>query len=174
MEVMTQALNYSHGIRAFPFVRFTACMPIFSDSLMILTCLSSSPPHTHSTNYAIFWRGTWHIRFASASLSYLAVISPLSFLLNVCINSCYVCFFAPMPCATLMESAIHCMRTQLAMHTHTPTNTVVLFFSWVFDNFLVVPSLVCVFNVCSYWMISKQKCCFYTNSCAMKSCLTLG
>ena len=78
-------------------------------------------PHTHTTNFAIFWRGTWHICFASASLSYLAVISPLSFLLNVCMNTCYVCFFAPMPCATLMESAIHCMITQLATHTHQPT-----------------------------------------------------
>ena len=105
--------------------------------------------HTHSSNYSIFWRGTWHIRFASASLSYLAVISPLSFLLNVCMNSCYVCFFAPMPCATLMESAMHCTRTQLATHTHTNQHFC-LIFSWVFDNFLVVPSLVCVFNVCSY------------------------
>ena len=29
VEVMTQALNYLQGIHAFPFVTFTACMPIF-------------------------------------------------------------------------------------------------------------------------------------------------
>ena len=115
--------------------------PIFSDSLMIFD-LSIIIPHTHTTNFAIFWRGTWHIRFASASLSYLAVISPLSFLLNVCINSCYVCFFAPMPCATLMESAIHCTRTQLATHTHQPTLLSYFFpecltISWLFHHLYV-------------------------------------
>ena len=98
--------------------------------------------HTHTSNYSIFWRGTWRIRFASASLSCLAVISYVSFLLNVCINSCYVCIFAPMPCATLMESAMHCMRTQLATRAHTPTNTVVFFLecltiSWLFHHLYV-------------------------------------
>ena len=111
------------------------------------------PPPTHTSNYAIFWRGTWHICFASASLSYLVVISHLSILVHVCINSCNVCFFAPMPCAMLMENAIHCMRTQLAMHTPT----LLSYFSWVSDNISLVPSLKYVFNVCSYWMISTQK-----------------
>ena len=45
---MTQALNYLHGIRAFPFVRFTACMPIFSDSLMILIVYNHHPPPPHT------------------------------------------------------------------------------------------------------------------------------
>ena len=101
-----------------------------------------SPPPAHTSNYAIFGRGTLHIHFASASLSYLAVRSHLSILLNVCINSCYVCVFAPMPCATWMESAIHCIIAQLGTHTHKATNIV------LFDKFLVVPSHVCMFFVC--------------------------
>ena len=45
---MAQALNYSQGMRAFPFVTFTACMPIFSALLMILSCLLIIiSPHTH-------------------------------------------------------------------------------------------------------------------------------
>jgi len=124
-SVEVQALNYSQGIYAFPFVTFTACMPIFSDLLIILTCLSSSPPpHTHSNNYAISEEehDTFVLPVLACHICYLAVISHLSILLNVCINRCYACFFAPMPCATLMESVIHCMRTQLATHTHTHTN----------------------------------------------------
>jgi len=75
---MTQALNYSLGISAFPFVRFTACMPIFSDSLMILICLSSSPPLTHTQATMPFSEEEQHIRFASASLSYLISGSDIS------------------------------------------------------------------------------------------------
>ena len=142
MEVMTQALNYSHGIRAFPFVRFTAYFFRLAHDFDLSVIIPPFPQtHIHKKP-CHFLRRTCHIRFASASLSYLAVISPLSFLLNVCINSCYVCFFAPMPCATLMESAIHCTRTQLATHTHQPTLLLYFFpecltISWLFHHLYV-------------------------------------
>ena len=112
----TQALNYLQGLRAFSFVTFTARMPIFSGSLMILTCLSSSlslsPPHTLKRLCHFLKRNMTHSFCHAAAvlachICYLAVISHMSILLNVCINRCYACFFAPMPCATLMESAIH-------------------------------------------------------------------
>ena len=112
------------------------------------------PPKQH--NYAIFWRGTWHIRFASASLSYLAVISPLSFLLNVCIHSCYVCFFAPMPCATLMESAIHCTRTQLATHTHTNQHCCLIFPECLTIFWLFHHMYVCLMFAHTEWFQNKN------------------
>ena len=114
--------------------------------------------HPHTSNCAIFWRGTWHIHFASASLSYLAVISPLSFLLNVCINSCYVCFFAPMPCATLMESAIHCTRTQLATHRHTNQHCCLIFFLsvWQFLAKLFHHLYVCLMFAHTEWFQNRN------------------
>ena len=57
------------------------------------------------------------------------------------------------------------------LHTHQHC---CLIFSWVSGNFSLVRSLECVCNVCSYWMISKQKFCFYTNSWTVKSCLLLN
>ena len=59
------------------------------------------------------------------------------------------------------------MRPRLAS---CPANIVVLFFSWLSINFLHVLLLVYVWNLCSYVMISKQKCCFHLNSCTVKSC----
>ena len=59
------------------------------------------------------------------------------------------------------------MRPQLAS---CPANIVVFFFSWLSINFLHVLLLVYVWNLCSYVMISKQKCCFHLNSCTVKSC----
>jgi len=42
--------------------------------------------------------------------------------------------------------------------------------SWLSINFLHVLLLVYVWNLCSYVMISKQKCCFHLNACTVKSC----
>ena len=60
------------------------------------------------------------------------------------------------------------MRPRLAS---CPANIVVLFFSWLSINFLHVLLLVYVWNLCSYVIISKQKCCFHLHSCTVKSFL---
>ena len=66
--------------------------------------------------------------------------------------SFYTYIFAHMPC------------TALKAYIAAPPP------SWLSINFLHVLLLVYVWNLCSYVMISKQKCCFHLNSCTVKSC----
>ena len=103
--------------RYFPLSHLPSVCLFFQSRSWFFFLFNNHPPppptHTHKINYAIFWRGKWHIRFASANLSYLAVL---------CRHSCCAFFFAPMAlcnvngeCHTLYENAIG------YAHTHEPT-----------------------------------------------------
>jgi len=83
-------------------------------------------------------------------------------------NKYLLCLFLCTHALCNVKGERHIIYENAIDYTHT--NIVVLFFSWLSINFLHVLLLVYVWNLCSYVMISKQKCCFHLNSCTVKSC----
>ena len=75
------------------------------------------------------------------------------------------------PCPVNVKGERHIIYENAIDYTHQHC---CLIFSLGVWQFSLVWSLECVCSVCSYWMISKQKFCFYTNLCTVKSCLTLS